>query len=648
MFHTFSSEPPDTSPSKRKRKRAKVTRACDYCREHRVRCDIEAPCSRCLENKIKCSLSLQSSQDHERPHNPSTELLSTYKPVAWPITRSMDSSPSKLEEIDSTVGFMSRINAFCSSIEELSSESDVSPPPYSSVDRPLVLDPSKHTAPKILKDQALHLLDVYWTRFHHLNPILNRSTIDALCEALKASDTFELHGVPLVDGIIAFSLRHLYSSGMNGRLLGLTLEREGSSLVHFQRCLSTTSQDTVFAEPSLERIQCYVLMTLYLLDAGQHQTAYNMIGLALRNAHLLNLQRGLSETDPDMHLARRIWWTVVHLDFRCARLLGCPMGVQLTETTCPLPDCHEYAYSARAVALTKTTLAMTEILSNRLCQPHQELTLHVESCADALSAEMYRLWEWRDQQLNPNLQRPLHVQHARSDDWIHAAIEANPTQLLHETLLKMQYYNEIIGLHRPFIRFPNRSLLPQRSPKADAHGTTALTNSMATVDLAHRIMSTTDMLYGCCQLYQWQWNALLTLIGFVMAHPLCIYASSARQHAQLALEIFSAADPKNLVASRAAALTRSLCAKVDSLVQMLKPDNQPVTIPDDTEIQANENVDEPGDSTEPSNFNSDALWSWTDMADPDAWTAYSDGITGVLADFPDLPFGNDGFLSGPG
>ncbi|KAI1371037.1 fungal-specific transcription factor domain-containing protein [Hypoxylon crocopeplum] len=652
MFYTFASAPaPSGNSSQRNLKRPKVSRACNYCRQHRVRCDTESPCSRCVANNIECVMSSPGSRPPESPQVPQSDSLSSQE-TAVPSTRSASPSvvPSKPEGMDSTVGFMSKISAFCSAISQLSSDSvDDSPPPYPSPGGQLLLNASRGLATVLSRPQVLHLLDIYWARCHPLVPILNRARVDALCQTLWSTDDSELHSSPLIDGVVALCLNYLDISGLNRRLVGLCREQGDTSLAYFRRCVTATSQYAAFAEPSLERLQCYVLMTLYLLDAGEHQPAYNMIGLALRIAQALNLHHGLPDAEPDANLGRRVWWTILHLNFRCGRLLGRPIGVQLAETTCPLPSADEFVHHTRVVSLTGATLAVTEALSRHPSPPREDRITQIESRASALSAEAYRLLEWRDQQLRPAIRRPLHVDNRgalESLAWIHSAVDASPSQVLHSVLIELQYYDEIIGLHRPFVCFPNRNLIPQRSPKADAHATTALHHAMATVDLGYRVMSTTDVLYGRSEVYQWQWNALLTLIGFQMSYPLCEFAPSARRHAQLALELFSAADSRNMVAVRAAAVTRSLCAKVDSLVKILKSDDHRPASPNaekhyDGELDA---------SVAPcgiSHPNSEALWSWTDVTNPDVWSAYSDGITGVLADFPNLPFGNDNFFSLP-
>jgi hypothetical protein len=136
-------------------------------------------------------------------------------------------------------------------------------------------------------------------------------------------------------------------------------------------------------------------MTLYLLDAVQHQAAYKMIGLAIRIAHALNLHQGLPESYSDIQLARRGCWTVVHLDYRCARMLGCPIGVEVADTPCTLPAPTEFAYHTLAISLTGVTLAVIQALSRHPLPSHENRTQQVESRASALTSEVYRPQDWR-------------------------------------------------------------------------------------------------------------------------------------------------------------------------------------------------------------------------------------------------------------
>ncbi|KAI1421486.1 hypothetical protein F5Y12DRAFT_700806 [Xylaria sp. FL1777] len=679
MFYTFTSGSPSGGATlQRNPKRHKVTRACDYCRKHRVRCDAETPCARCVANNVACVLSPSINRPMETaasvdsstgastgtstggstvrsPSTPASSVATavvTAATAATAVTAALSGSAtpvSRLEGMDSTVGFMSKINAFCSSISHLSPDlPDGSPPSYGPLARPLTFNATddREAQTKLSRPQALQLLDLYWQRWHALAPILSRPHVEALYPTLWSHDGLEQRGSSLIDGILALSLLRLHSAGLNRRLLGLHLGHGDCSLAYLRRCYALTTRFDAFAKPSLKHVRCYILMALYLLDVGEYQGAYNMIGLATRAGHILNLHHGLPDADPDAPSAYRVWWTIVHLDFRCARLLGRPVGIRPADISCALPPLDAFVYHSQSVRLTWIALAVIDACSRHRLPSNDDRFADIESHATLLSTKLAQLREWRDQELRSIIQRPLHVEHKRSADWMHAVTDTSPSQLLHGLLLELQYYEEIIGLHRSFICFPSGSLIPQRSPQADAHATTALNHAMATIDLVHRTMSATDMLYGCSEVYQWQWNALLTLVGFLMAYPLCDYAPDARHHTQLALDIFSAADPQNTVAAKAATLTRSLCLKVDSLVQILKPDTH-ATPPPDAYKQKNTECNDTQVTMDPSQLNSDALWSWAGLTNPDVWSTYSDGITGVLTDFPSLPFGSDNFFTLP-
>jgi hypothetical protein len=164
VFYNFSSGPTSLPPhGRRDSKRVKVSRTCDYCKLYRVRCDADIPCSRCVANKTKCSL-MPESEDSRRPGSrmvtsdaslssrattaslDKPSFTSLNRDIVRPTDASAGAVPisSKPEGMDSTVGFMFRISAYCSTISQLSSDtSHDSPPPYPSPDQPLLLNADK-------------------------------------------------------------------------------------------------------------------------------------------------------------------------------------------------------------------------------------------------------------------------------------------------------------------------------------------------------------------------------------------------------------------------------------------------------------------------------------------------------------------------
>ncbi|OTA54209.1 hypothetical protein K449DRAFT_439618 [Hypoxylon sp. EC38] len=214
-------------------------------------------------------------------------------------------------------------------------------------------------------------------------------------------------------------VKYLDSLGLNRRLVGLQWDQGDPSLAYFGRRVAATGRFVAFTEPSLDCVHCYVLMTLHLLDAGEHRSAYNIIGLALRIAQTLNLHHRLPDSLLNVHIAGRVWWSVIQLNFRCARLLGRPVGVQLAETTCPISLANEFPYYTRTLTLAKATLALTEALSRHPSYHREDHTAQIESRTSALSAEIHILLEWRDQQTRPTIRRPLRVDYKEGYEWIH-------------------------------------------------------------------------------------------------------------------------------------------------------------------------------------------------------------------------------------
>jgi hypothetical protein len=226
-------------------------------------------------------------------------------------------------------------------------------------------------------------------------------------------------------------------------------------------------------------------------------------------------------------------------------------------------------------------LQLTECYEKYTLLADADHLTQAEQRASGLSAEIHRLQEWRDHCMPAFTEHPLLFQKNKGSDRMMEAVfqmdSANPSKLLQESLLELQYYDVMIGFHRPFICFPNRSLIPQRSPQADKHATTALELAMASVNLTHCVMSASDVFHGRSDIYQWLWNSVLTIIGFLLAHPLCEHSSSATRHIQLASEMFDAAKKRSIVATRAAALTSFLASKVSSLVEIVKSSSSPIS-----------------------------------------------------------------------
>ncbi|PYH97946.1 hypothetical protein BO71DRAFT_480832 [Aspergillus ellipticus CBS 707.79] len=626
MFYNFA---PPRSLAKRRR----VTRACDYCRERQT-----DPRRHAFEDREGSAVAVCGTTAEASSLGPNDE-----QPAA-------EQSPSTLDRLDSTLGFISRINTFCSGISQLlshPSSTDDPPPAYTSPFGPGVLDEttstqSTSTECDLTPAQVETLLQVFWTRLHPHVPIIRHEDL----EVPSVQDDGKPSHSPLRDALTAYAMQYVFYSGLYSRILGLQLRQfatgnrfsERIGMPYFQRCLATATQYSTFAQPSIHILQCYCIMVLYLLDAGQHQAAYNLIGAAVRIAQSLNLDQDhdqpagvapCQETKSQAHL----WRTLVHLDFRCSRHLGKPTSTPLPISRSLLPctissdNLDHPPYHAQSIRLTYAALAVIESMSQ------EQHPGDLESQAQLLSRNLTPLAQWRDA--------------LQQDKWFKTDLSNNeymtqpPIQVQTTTLLELQYHDIIISLHRVFITFPHLPLVPRDSQYAGAHAATALNHALATIHTIHRRMSQHDIFYGSCELYQYQWNAFLTLIGFILAFPFCHRCPTAREYVDVALETFEFAGPHNEGAARAACLTQHLRAKVDKLTMVLGTDLRrgSATIqPSSSSANA-----EPGKGELPPELekNPDPLWSWVDLIDPNVWPNYCDEVNEAFTGVPEMSLFQD-------
>lgn len=204
------------------------------------------------------------------------------------------------------------------------------------------------------------------------------------------------------------------------------------------------------------------------------------------------------------------------------------------------------------------------------------------------------------------------------------------------TLLLLQYHNAVISLHRVFIQFPTQPFAPKSHPKANAHAATALNHALTMIQTTHQRMGIYDITHGLSEVYQYQWNAVLTIIGFLLAYPYCHRCARARGHLRLALEIFDSAGSDNLTAARAATLTRHLSAKADRLTQILDP-CQTTPAPtgwSDTLHDVFSGLTDPvlrNERTPIPNVQG-GIQAWADLINWDAWSSYCEGVSEAFID----------------
>ncbi|BCR98536.1 uncharacterized protein AKAW2_40219A [Aspergillus luchuensis] len=686
-------------------KRKKVRRACEFCRQHRVRCDGGLPCGQCRANKIQCSKPTQ----HSRPPSGTRKLQpaalrsprpAQSAPPSTPIqegpnqqVRPRSSSQRSLStnhaaiapprpQLDSFAGFIFRMNNFCSMVSQMSARPSPQPidpaPSDAQYSSPNLLRTTESDVTYLTLDSLQNLersvFDVFWTRYHPLMPII--SPEDLTITSGQKSE-------PLRQALMAYCLQSIHYAGLQNRLLSIQM---GSVSLHagehshqapslaslyvafFQRALGKNSDYLLYAEPSLLDVQRHLFMAAFLQNSGEYQAAYNIIGVAMRLAQSLDLQHPLvtRATTHEDETRRHVWWTLVHLDFHCSRLLGKPMAISLDDAILNTPllnpqdpwDTPELGFHSASISLTVVARKMAEDLERHVrdasgtIDPYDQIERH----AHFLSREIKGLYRWRDQILDANLYtnitlicnvyQPDEVTSSMSrlkhDQNATLSFHEAPALTLQKSLLELQYHDIILWAHRPFIQFPSRGLVPQRSPQADIHATTALQHALTVTDLIHTRMLYNDALYGCPEIYQYVWNAVLTLVGFMLAYPLCYWFPLAQQHVERSLPIFEGAGTDNPIASRAAQRTRYLLGRVSALIELLSSQSSAFSDRNDhRRVQTDEQMDAENQQSLPFASEENALWSFADTVDPNTWSGYCHEISDMLMDVPEIHLGTN-------
>ncbi|KAL3450198.1 hypothetical protein BJX65DRAFT_305654 [Aspergillus insuetus] len=610
-------------------RRRKVGNACNFCREHRVRCEAVTPCPPCVANNVPCIRS--------RPRNPQTPRRNrrdgayggneSYRQQEGNTTHSADTllddiqtvtveesshptpSPSvnlawTSQKTDSILGFIARINAFCSGGPQQCSSTAASSDASFDQALPFLsgVQETQATDCDLYPAQTSRILQVFWSHLRPLMPILQWNEVNP-----EINKTLQ----PLQDAITVYTLQYIYNSSLHTRLAGLNWPQFQSwkskiGLPYFQRALSAVTQLATFARPSIPVMQCYCYLTLYLLDAGQYQAAYIMVGLGLRIAQSLNYMDARNGRYRECQLFRHVWWTLIHLEFRCARHVGKPVtsradglvGLSPSREELDIDCSSGLAYHVESIRLTAAARAVNDAMDR-----HSQLGgisghANIEARAEALSEHLGLLKQWRDElpHQEPFLNLQLDAVETTNISRYPGDAQSTPQEplnspllTLQNTLLSLQYHNTTMTLHRTFIQFPSPNLGSSSSTlspnnKSTAHALTALHHAMTLTTLTHIRLSTHEIHHGHAEIYQYQWNAVITVIGFMLAYPfrrdLCAQTKGCLD---LAMEVFTSAGA-DTAAKRAAVLTGYLGRKVYGLVggqsgQHVAPCSPPAAAP---------------------------------------------------------------------
>jgi Fungal specific transcription factor domain len=185
-----------------------------------------------------------------------------------------------------------------------------------------------------LPDEAHNLVHQFFEINHTVSPIFHEPTIRTSFEAAINSPLSERHHhrptLALLNMIFAVCLSHRLmdkntNPAISRRYYDIAMELLKPSLLR---------------DWSIEKVQALLLGARYLQCSNSPDECWNVLGLAIRIAHGLELHRPppLEEPCSEREVRKRVWWACFTLDKLLSMIYGRPAATSSAEFTCPLPE----------------------------------------------------------------------------------------------------------------------------------------------------------------------------------------------------------------------------------------------------------------------------------------------------------------------
>ncbi|CZR60648.1 related to transcription activator protein acu-15 [Phialocephala subalpina] len=480
--------------------------------------------------------------------------------------------------------------------------------------------------------QEEYFLDMFWQSYHCTYQILNEAEFKAHYKSLWAPGSHSRKPSALVDIVLAICMQ--YGVAFINRK-GPNTETKTNIDVHdatiagrwyYHRCQTLLTAE--LESPSISTLQCHILSVVYLCNASFQNMAHTTLAVAIRTAHILGLHLEAPKSIPrsQCELRKRIWWTLYAVESKTCLKLGRPISAQLAHMTCSLPaDDHELAATSGSefapvdqdvtwltygIQLVKLILAaqatyaswndrcadlLREHPGETLCNSHHIL----ETSADSLTHEIKRMKEWRDnvpdglKTKRKDEGEPFSTDHSSLEVGLFASLWLQRQRVY----LELLYHNLMMNLYRPFICFTPFD--HSSMPKAERNSIKCIEHAMAITTIMHQTLHETEIVHGWREAFQWQWNATLSTVGFILAYPHHEYTTMVRESMDTVVEVLESFGKQCAMAASAAALARDLVAKADFLISR---SNGPAQSADMSAEQSLEHLDLNGSSLEQDNL----------------------------------------------
>ena len=519
--------------------------------------------------------------------------------------------------------------------------------------------------------QEDYFLSLFWQSYHCTLQVIDETEFKEHYRSLWTRPGSPRQPSALVDIILAICMQYgVASARRSGTIKEPSVDVDGNDATMAGRWLYRRSQTLLSGElesPTIMTLQCHIFSVYYLCIASFQNMAHTTLALAVRTAQILGIHLEPPDNLPrkERELRKRLWWTLYTLESKTCMKLGRPWSAEISHSTCNLPaDDYELALlsGSNFASFGENVTWLTYSLQNtKLCLAARAVYIaFYDKCADIFSANdektIYNNSHAMESSAQPLLssiqclqtwlrELPEGLKTKRKDSGEPFSTDKSPLELelfapmwlqRQRLLLELLYHNLAMNLYRPFISF-SQPFSPD-TPVANGHANSCVNHAIALTHIMHQVLTETDMLSGWHEAFQWQWNAALSLTGFVLAYPQAPSSSSAREAINNAISVFEQFGKNFAVASSAANVARDLTTKADFLTHRLQ-NNLPTR---DTSSASND--------TESSHNSSDSPNALINYTNSDDIMSTFDDRTSVMmqnqvASSMDLAFSVDSFNS---
>jgi hypothetical protein len=354
------------------------------------------------------------------------------------------------------------------------------------------------------KAQQTYFARLFWTSCGSFFPLMSEVEFQALFAA-DWGDLFSSNpmAAAVVDGMTALGTQCGYASGTGGRILGFDAATRAAdphqlrqrSVEYFARCRDRLRDEG--ARVTIDAIRCYVVLSLYHLQANQLESAYYIVGLGVRRAHMIKLHQA-----PPAHLGSHeavgrilTWWMLYWLDIHCSMQLDRPPAVQQSTVTCPLPPdprddpladatsgqapwkgIHPSAFTYFSAKLTRAMAEALEGAPSAILQRTSVSALE-DSAQQLLRNSLKSLEAWRAS-LPAQLTSSREERSSSSSSSLGSDLGTPDWLQRQRMILELRYSNACMLLQRPFVlwnQIPGMSGVAEENlPRTKYHANAAV------------------------------------------------------------------------------------------------------------------------------------------------------------------------------